>query len=76
MNRPNILFLMVDCMRADLLWDRQRYPSMPNLDRLCAESRCSCLLGHRNDDGDHSVGGHDADWSAARRTRDPFTPGV
>ncbi len=38
MNRPNILFLMVDCMRADILWDRQRYPSMPNLDRLCAES--------------------------------------
>lgn len=35
MNRPNILFLMVDCLRADVLWDRQRYPSMPNLDRLC-----------------------------------------
>jgi arylsulfatase A-like enzyme len=26
---------MVDCMRADTLWDRQRYPSMPNLDALC-----------------------------------------
>ena len=38
MNRPNILFLMVDCMRADVLWDRQRYPAMPNLDRLCGRS--------------------------------------
>lgn len=34
MNRPNILFLMVDCLRADALWDRERYPSMPTLDRL------------------------------------------
>jgi arylsulfatase A-like enzyme len=34
--QPNILFLMVDCMRADTLWDRQRYPSLPNLDRLAA----------------------------------------
>ena len=34
MKQPNILFLMVDCMRADTLWDRQRYPSLPNLDRL------------------------------------------
>jgi arylsulfatase A-like enzyme len=32
--KPNILFLMVDCMRADTLWDRERYPSLPNLDRL------------------------------------------
>lgn len=36
MKQPNILFLMVDCMRADTLWDRQRYPAMPNLDRLAA----------------------------------------
>jgi arylsulfatase A-like enzyme len=34
-NQPNILFLMVDCARADILWDRQRYPKLPNLDRLC-----------------------------------------
>jgi arylsulfatase A-like enzyme len=34
--QPNILFLMVDCMRADTLWDRQRYPLLPNLDRLAA----------------------------------------
>jgi arylsulfatase A-like enzyme len=32
--KPNILFLMVDCMRADAVWDRQRYPSLPSLDRL------------------------------------------
>lgn len=32
--KPNILFLMVDCLRADTLWDRERYPSLPNLDRL------------------------------------------
>jgi arylsulfatase A-like enzyme len=38
MSRPNILFLMVDCLRADTLWDRQRYPSLPNLDRLTQRS--------------------------------------
>jgi arylsulfatase A-like enzyme len=38
--RPNILFLMVDCMRADILWDRQRYPYVPNIDALMARS-CS-----------------------------------
>lgn len=38
MSAPNILFLMVDCMRADTLWDRERYPAMPNLDRLAASS--------------------------------------
>ncbi|MCC6179046.1 MAG: sulfatase [Chloroflexi bacterium] len=36
----NVLFLMVDCMRADTLWDRQRYPSVPNLDALMGRS-CS-----------------------------------
>ena len=36
--RRNVLFLMVDCMRADTLWDRQRYPSLPNLDALKARS--------------------------------------
>jgi arylsulfatase A-like enzyme len=35
-DQPNVLFLMVDCLRADTIWDRQRYPSMPNLDRLAA----------------------------------------
>lgn len=34
----NILFVLVDCMRADILWDRQRYPSLPTLDRLLARS--------------------------------------
>ena len=38
MSQPNILFLMVDCLRADTLWDRQRYPSLPNLDRLMEQS--------------------------------------
>src|SRR3712207_4550548 len=38
--QPNVLFLMVDCMRADILWDRQRYPSVPNLDQLMTRS-CS-----------------------------------
>src|SRR5215211_3558889 len=33
-SKPNVLFLMVDCLRADTLWDRERYPSMPHLDRL------------------------------------------
>ena len=32
--QPNILFLMVDCMRADVLSDRQRYPSIPNFQAL------------------------------------------
>jgi len=36
--RRNVLFLMVDCMRADTLWDRQRYPYVPNLDALKARS--------------------------------------
>ena len=36
--RRNVLFLMVDCMRADILWDRQRYPSLPNIDALKARS--------------------------------------
>src|SRR5438093_10654518 len=36
---PNILFLMIDCLRADTVWDRQRYPSMPGFDRL-AEDAC------------------------------------
>jgi arylsulfatase A-like enzyme len=36
--RRNVLFLMVDCMRADTLWDRRRYPSVPNLDALMARS--------------------------------------
>ena len=36
--RRNVLFLMVDCMRADTLWDRQRYPYVPNLDALMARS--------------------------------------
>jgi arylsulfatase A-like enzyme len=38
LKQPNILFLMVDCMRADTLWDRQRYPSLPNLDRLAEQA--------------------------------------
>src|SRR4051794_25374157 len=36
--RRNVLFLMVDCMRADTLWDRQRYPYVPNLEKLMARS--------------------------------------
>jgi arylsulfatase A-like enzyme len=36
----NVLFLMIDCMRADTLWDRERYPHVPNLDALMARS-CS-----------------------------------
>ncbi|MDP8922325.1 MAG: sulfatase-like hydrolase/transferase [Chloroflexota bacterium] len=36
--RRNVLFLMVDCMRADILWDRRRYPSLPNFDALKARS--------------------------------------
>ena len=36
--RRNVLFLMVDCMRADILWDRQRYPSLPNIDALKVRS--------------------------------------
>ena len=39
--RRNVLFLMVDCMRADTLWDRQRYPSLPNLDALKAFDRAA-----------------------------------
>lgn len=38
MSRPNILFLMVDCLRADAVWDRRRYPELPNLDALAAKS--------------------------------------
>ena len=34
----NILFILVDCMRADILWDRQRYPSLPAIDSLQARS--------------------------------------
>jgi arylsulfatase A-like enzyme len=34
----NILFILVDCMRADTVWDRQRYPSLPVLDGLLARS--------------------------------------
>ena len=34
----NVLFLMIDCMRADILWDRQRYPYVPNIDALMARS--------------------------------------
>ena len=29
---------MVDCMRADTLTDRQRYPHVPNIDALMARS--------------------------------------
>jgi arylsulfatase A-like enzyme len=36
MNRPNILFLMVDCLRADVVLDRARYPSVPTMDELAA----------------------------------------
>jgi arylsulfatase A-like enzyme len=36
--RPNVLFLMVDCMRADTLTDRERYPYLPNIDALMARS--------------------------------------
>ena len=36
--RRNVLFLMVDCMRADVLTDRWRYPSLPNIDALMARS--------------------------------------
>src|SRR5215210_8720915 len=34
----NVLFLMVDCMRADILSDRRRYPSLPTIDALLARS--------------------------------------
>jgi arylsulfatase A-like enzyme len=34
----NVLFLMIDCMRADTLWDRQRYPYVPSLDALMGRS--------------------------------------
>ena len=34
----NVLFLMVDCMRADILSDRRRYPSLPSIDALLARS--------------------------------------
>jgi arylsulfatase A-like enzyme len=34
----NILFILVDCMRADILWDRQRYPSLPTIDALLDRS--------------------------------------
>jgi len=36
--RRNVLFLMVDCMRADTLWDRERYPALPNIDALKSRS--------------------------------------
>ena len=32
--KPNILFLMVDCMRADVLTDRERFPQIPNFQAL------------------------------------------
>ena len=38
MAQRNVLFVLVDCMRADTLWDRQRYPALPNLDALVARS--------------------------------------
>ena len=34
--KPNILFLMVDCMRADVLTDRERFPQIPNFQELQA----------------------------------------
>lgn len=35
-HQPNILFLMVDCMRADVLTDRQRFPEIPNFQAIQA----------------------------------------
>jgi arylsulfatase A-like enzyme len=34
----NILWVMVDCMRADVMYDRKRYASLPNLDAMARES--------------------------------------
>ncbi len=34
----NVLFIMVDCMRADIISDRRRYPSLPTLDGLLQRS--------------------------------------
>ncbi|MFN8521713.1 MAG: sulfatase-like hydrolase/transferase [Chloroflexota bacterium] len=36
MTRRNVLFLMVDCMRSDVIYDRARYPFMPVLDGVLA----------------------------------------
>ena len=36
--RRNILFILVDCMRSDILTDRRRYPSLPSIDALLARS--------------------------------------
>ena len=35
--KRNVLFVLVDCMRADVLWDRKRYPP-PNFDGMLARS--------------------------------------
>jgi arylsulfatase A-like enzyme len=34
----NVLFILIDCMRADILWDRQRYPALPTIDGLLARA--------------------------------------
>ena len=38
MIRRNVLFVMIDCMRADILSDRRRYPWLPTIDRLLERS--------------------------------------
>ncbi|MCC7105404.1 MAG: sulfatase-like hydrolase/transferase [Chloroflexi bacterium] len=38
MRQPNILFVMVDCLRGDTVWDRHRYPSLPTLDALASRA--------------------------------------
>jgi arylsulfatase A-like enzyme len=34
MTRPNVLFLLIDCLRADALYGTQRWARTPVLDRL------------------------------------------
>lgn len=36
--KRNVLFVLVDCMRADVLWDRKRYPALPNFDGMLVRS--------------------------------------
>ena len=71
MNRPNILFLLIDCLRADAVVGKDRGAQTPTLDRL-ARSGVACTQAIASASSTTPCVGQPADRQLLLRTRHSF----